>query len=268
MLQVETRPQAIDEGRVETYEVHLAAVTQVIQTAREQLGEPFSLDDMADIACLSPYYFSRVFHNIVGVPPGEYLAALRLDAAKRLLLTTTLSITDICFEVGYNGLGTFSTRFTQLVGLSPRHLRHAARNFAVSSQAREWSEPPRFYTDHTSERCMHGTIHAPSTFRGLIFIGLFPKPIPQGRPVRCTVLQSPGPFWIDSVPEGRYYVMVAAFPYCSEDPQVYLLPGEKQLVGMHGPLLVGAGVAQEPVNIFLRPLLVTDPPIILALPLL
>ncbi|HZR38951.1 MAG TPA: AraC family transcriptional regulator [Ktedonobacteraceae bacterium] len=264
MLEVEAWRRTIDEGRIDTYEAHLAAVTQVIQTVREQLCEPLTLEDMADIACLSPYYFSRVFHSIVGVPPGEYLSAMRLDAAKRLLLTTTLSITDICFEVGYTGLGSFSTRFAQLVGLSPRHLRHTAKNVAVPSQTvlcegrTPLSSTPR-------ENSLNGRIHTVSTFNGLIFIGLFPKPLPQGRPVRCTVLSAPGPFCIDSIPAGRYYVMVAAFPL-SDDPQAFLLPPETQLVGIHGPLFVGNGILEMPVDIFLRPRRVTDPPVILALP--
>src|ERR1700760_4201675 len=90
---------------------------RVILSMRECLDEPISLSDMADIACLSPYHFNRVFHQVTGLPPTKFLYALRLSTAKRLLLTTSLSVTDVCFEVGYNSLGTFTTRFTQLVGL-------------------------------------------------------------------------------------------------------------------------------------------------------
>src|SRR6266849_7733545 len=91
------------------------AVERVILAMRDHLNEPLTLQDMADIAYLSRNHFHRVFHRIIGIPPGEFLTALRLDAAKRLLLTTSMRVTDICFEVGYSSLGSFTTSFTELV---------------------------------------------------------------------------------------------------------------------------------------------------------
>src|SRR5436190_3206023 len=120
MLQAEDTQVALEDTRNSTRFYHREAIDQVIRTMRTRLHEPLSLEDMADIACLSPYYFNRVFHQVIGIPPGEFLATLRLESAKHLLLTTSLSITDICFEVGYAGLGSFTTRFTQLVGVPPR----------------------------------------------------------------------------------------------------------------------------------------------------
>src|ERR1019366_7771815 len=108
----------LENNYVTTRELHQVAVERAIQTMHERLCDPLSLDDMADIACLSPYYFSRVFHQIVGVPPCEFLATLRINRAKHLLLTTSLSVTAICFEVGYVSRGSFTTRFTQQVGLA------------------------------------------------------------------------------------------------------------------------------------------------------
>src|SRR5215471_21715534 len=118
---------------ISTAETHRLTVERVIRAMRERIYQPLSLEDMADVAHLSPYHFSRVFHNIIGVPPGEFLAALRLEEAKRLLLTTSLSVTDICFELGYASLGSFTTRFTQLVGVPPRLLRRLAEDFTMPS---------------------------------------------------------------------------------------------------------------------------------------
>src|SRR5579859_735557 len=270
MLQVD-----IDSGHVSTQLSHTVVVEQVIGMMREHLYEPLSLEDMADAACLSPYYFNRVFHSIVGIPPGEFLATLRLEAAKRLLLTTSLSVTDVCFEVGYVGLGSFTTRFTQLVGVPPRLLRHLAKNTTLSapsmpdpSDARHITLPPLPPTNQQTRGAelatLKGRIHTTEAFHGLIFVGLFPKPIPQGRPVRCTLLTEPGPFQIDQIPDGRYFLMIAAMPV-SSDPHIYLLPGAP-LVAIHGPLLLTNVVAHEHVEIVLRPLRPTDPPIITALP--
>lgn len=245
--------------------LHQDTIEQVIQTMRTHLHSPLSLEDMADIACLSPYYFSRVFHQIVGIPPGEFLATLRLDAAKRLLLTTSLSITDICFEVGYVGLGSFTTRFTQLVGVPPRHLRHLARNVGLPPLGKSHENIAPL--SPSSGRGLTGHIQTSTPFKGLIFAGLFPKPIPQASPVRCTLLTAPGPFHITVIPDGCYFLMVAAFPF-SENPHTYLLPGDSVQVGIHGPLLIRNGIASEPVDMMLRSWRLTDPPIISALPYL
>src|SRR2546429_4582661 len=97
----------------------------------ERLDDPPSLQDMAGMACLSPHHFTHVFHRITGICPREFLAALRLESAKRLLLTTTRSVTEVCFDVGYSSLGSFTKRFTRLVGISPSHLRELAEQFTL-----------------------------------------------------------------------------------------------------------------------------------------
>jgi AraC family transcriptional regulator len=265
--------------------LHGASIGQVIQAMRDRVGEPLTLDDMADMACLSPYYFCRVFHQIIGISPGEFLALLRLDAAKRLLLTTSLSVTDICFEVGYSGLGSFTTRFTQLVGVSPGQLRRLVAqpiSKVAPSEPRERQEVLAAKSDGllrspsgqraNAERVdggrgVRGRIHMTHPFTGLIFIGLFPKPIPQARPVRCTHLFTPGEFHIDMVPDGRYYLMVAAMPLC-EDACKLLLLNDDMRVGAQGPLVVRNGRLGEMVDVVLRPPRVTDPPVISALPYL
>src|SRR5947207_12815364 len=76
------------------------AVERAIQTMHTHLDEVLTLEDLASVACLSPSHFTRVFHRLIGVPPGEFLSALRFQAARHLLLTTPLSVTDLCFVVG------------------------------------------------------------------------------------------------------------------------------------------------------------------------
>lgn len=106
---------------------HRRAVERSIHTMRANLHQPLTLEDLASAACLSPYHFNRVFRRLVGIPPIEFLTALRFQTARQLLLSTPLSVTDICFAVGYTSIGSFTTRFTQMVGLSPRLLRQRAR---------------------------------------------------------------------------------------------------------------------------------------------
>src|SRR2546426_10441944 len=118
-----------DAARHDTLAAHTQAARCAIQAMHTHLHEVLTLEDLASVACLSPSHFTRVFGHLIGIPPGEFLSALRFQAARRLLGTTSLSVTDICFEVGYTTTGSFTSRFTRLVGLSPRLLRPRAQAF-------------------------------------------------------------------------------------------------------------------------------------------
>src|SRR2546425_7037859 len=118
-----------DAARHDTLAAHTQAARCAIQAMHTHLHEVLTLEDLASVACLSPSHFHRVFRRLIGIPPGEFLSALRFQMARRLLLSTSLSVTDICFEVGYTSMGSFTSRFTQLVGLSPRLLRQRAHAF-------------------------------------------------------------------------------------------------------------------------------------------
>src|SRR5271165_572405 len=118
----------------DTNTAHLQAVERAIQTMHSHLHEVLTLEDLAATAYLSPFHFNRVFRQLIGVPPGEFLSALRFQKARHLLLLTSLKITQVCFEVGYTSPGSFTSRFTQLVGLSPNRLR---------GRAWEFEPPPR-----------------------------------------------------------------------------------------------------------------------------
>jgi AraC family transcriptional regulator len=112
------------------YDLHARNIGRVIQTMLQRLDVTMSNGEMADIACLSPCHFNRVFHQLTGIPPIRFHYALRLQRAKHLLISTDLSITNICFEIGYNSLGSFVSRFNELVGLPPSSYRRFARQFA------------------------------------------------------------------------------------------------------------------------------------------
>src|ERR1700738_2954754 len=122
-----------DGGQHVTHAAHTQAVERAIQAMHTQLDEVLTLEDLASVACLSPSHFHRVFHRLIGIPPGEFLSALRFQMARRLLVTTSLSVTDICFEVGYTSIGSFTSRFTHRVALSPRLLRQRAHAFEPPS---------------------------------------------------------------------------------------------------------------------------------------
>ena len=99
----------------------------------ERLDEPPSLAEAAREAYLSPFYFHRLFVRAYGQTPHEFMTARRIDEAKRLLAEGNLSVTEICFSLGYQSLGSFSDKFRRVVGCTPTEYRIGiARSYALS----------------------------------------------------------------------------------------------------------------------------------------
>ena len=113
--------------------------------ARDYLAGRFdrrrTLQEVAREAHLSPFYFNRLFAEAFGETPHEFLTRLRIDRARQLLLADRESVTDICFAVGYESLGSFSTRFRSLTGCSPLAFRREARR-TFGGLRRRW---PLYY---------------------------------------------------------------------------------------------------------------------------
>lgn len=88
---------------------------------------PIDLDDAAAEAGLSPFHFLRLFSNVLGVTPHQYLVRSRLRHAARLLPDRERAITDIAFDVGFGDLSNFVRTFHRAAGVSPRGFRRAAK---------------------------------------------------------------------------------------------------------------------------------------------
>jgi AraC-like DNA-binding protein len=84
----------------------------------------------AKAAALSPYHFHRQFRSVFGETPMQFVQARRLEAARRMLLTTDLPVTQICLLVGFESLGSFSTLFRRRFGRSPREFRRQGKKQA------------------------------------------------------------------------------------------------------------------------------------------
>jgi len=91
--------------------------------ADARYAEPLDVDDMAAAAGLSRAHFSREFRRAFGETPHVYLLTRRLERAAALLRDTDRSIADICFSVGLQSVGSFTTSFTRMYGKSPAAYR-------------------------------------------------------------------------------------------------------------------------------------------------
>jgi transcriptional regulator GlxA family with amidase domain len=107
-----------------------------MRRARDQMdreyAQPLDVEALARTACMSSGHFSRSFRAAYGETPYSYLMTRRIERAMTLLRRGDLSVTEVCFEVGCSSLGSFSTRFAELVGESPSVYR---------SRDHSWMEP-------------------------------------------------------------------------------------------------------------------------------
>lgn len=101
----------------------IAVMRRVRDRIDREFAQPLNVEDLARGVHMSAGFLSREFRRIYGEPPYSYLMTRRIERAMTLLRRGDLSVTDICFAVGFSSLGTFSTRFSQLVGVSPSAYR-------------------------------------------------------------------------------------------------------------------------------------------------
>jgi AraC-like DNA-binding protein len=104
----------------------LALLRRVRDRMDREYERPLNVEALARDAHMSPGHFSREFRRAYGESPYGYLMTRRIERAMALLRRGDLSVTEICFEVGCSSLGTFSTRFTELVGMPPSAYRREA----------------------------------------------------------------------------------------------------------------------------------------------
>lgn len=108
--------------RVET----LVALRRARDLIDSRYPEPLDLDAIANAAGYSRYHFARAFRAAYGETPGRYLSRRRIERAQELLRSVNLTVTEVCLLVGFNSLGSFSSRFTELVGVPPSRFQRAA----------------------------------------------------------------------------------------------------------------------------------------------
>jgi AraC-like DNA-binding protein len=101
----------------------LARLRRVRDRIDREYAQPLDVEALARDAHMSPGHFSRLFRSAYGESPYSYLMTRRIERGMALLRRGDLSVTEVCFEVGCSSLGTFSTRFAELVGMPPSAYR-------------------------------------------------------------------------------------------------------------------------------------------------
>lgn len=227
------------------------AVVRVIEAMYRRIGDELTVDDMARTAMYSKFHFSRMFRQVTGVSPGRFLSTVRFQEAKRLLASTSLSVAEISNRVGFSSLGTFSTRFKSSVGVTPTEYRQGAGRWRATAEPGAGGGPSSTIGGEVSAgRADIGCGHT--------FVGLFLDPVPHRPPARFTVLDRPGPYRLERVPEGTWYLLAHATAGAPDGGQKVAAGS----VGRHGPITVRRGTTIGRADLQLRPMRTVDLPML------
>ncbi|MBF6620434.1 MAG: helix-turn-helix transcriptional regulator [Patulibacter sp.] len=113
----------------------LVRLRRVRDRIDREYARPLDVEALARDACMSPGHFSRAFRRAYGESPYSYLMTRRIERAMALLRRGELNVTEVCFAVGFTSLGTFSTRFAELVGVPPSVYRRQESDATVGMPA-------------------------------------------------------------------------------------------------------------------------------------
>jgi len=243
-------------------------IDEAILFIQDHIYDPLSLQQIARHVGYSPYHFIRLFKARTGLTPQYYISSLRLQKAKELLLRTNLTVRDIALEVGQQSVGTFTTRFAEKVGVTPAIFRDqkALAETRLQSLMSGACEKP-FGNAGRSGAMVAGSVYADSAFQGVVFIGLFRKPIPDAIPDYGTLLMSLGHFRFSNVKPGTYYLMATSVSSEMQSLDI-LLPHHTLRTRFHEPIFIGSNHERIYREVALYPPNVNDPPILISLPLL
>jgi AraC family transcriptional regulator len=250
--------------RPDTEAAHQAAVEKVILHMKANLDAwdtDLSLAALAREGRYSQPHLIEVFEEVTGTTPHHFLASLRIQKAKELLIQTTRTVTDIALEVGYQSFPTFSRTFKDYVGLPPAEFRKLPPTISASELfdlVRTFVASQKPPSD--GEQRIEGIIQAPPCGSGVIFVGTFNRGVPQGVPFSGTVMLKAGTFSLKR-PGTRSFHLLAALV---EIPQANggVCPHQFQpLLVTNHHVLGRSGCA----HLRLRPLCHTDPPLVMSL---
>lgn len=247
------------------------AVGQAIASMYARYSEQVTLSKIAAEVFVSPFHFSRVFTKATGVTPGRYLTAIRLFEAKKLLLGTDLTVSDIVCSVGYSSVGTFTSRFTRAVGMTPTQYRAPEVRQLLVAMAPHYQRLPSSAALRDAEYGYASGTSGMGTITGRIellsdwglanvLVGVFSEPVPQCSPVAFTCwtnTTSAADFEIHGVPSGQWTVIAIAEH----------APGTVRSTFSFGTTSCGidAGTTVQHVGIHMRSPRPTDPPIAITL---
>lgn len=172
-----------------------------------------SATDIAAQFNYSPYHFSRLFKQHMGVSLRDYLSAIKIERGTTALAQHH-SVTNSQIEAGYESSGTFTNTFKRFYGISPKqHTKHVTEWVQRLNQLYKNNFNsnilyiPFDFEQHAQEHHLNISIHKRTRPDSLLFLALFPQALPKGTPSLGACLPTHSTYTVSAVPNGTYYIM-------------------------------------------------------------
>jgi AraC-like DNA-binding protein len=244
------------------------SIIEITQYMREHSDRDLSVESLAGMFGYSKFHFSREFKKIIGVTPNAYWSALKMERSLSELGRSS-SILGGQLNTGYQSIGTFSTSFQKATGFTPGQYQEEIRKLSIFTEAKKYEgKSDKVFTHYSFDKRNPATVqehalsvicHVPDDFKGLIFVGVFTKPVPNEAPILGKAMTKTNRCVIDKIPNGEYYVLVCAIK-SNTNPLHYFLPKywlrDLHRTSYHFPL-----EADTEIEFTLREILPTDPAI-------
>lgn len=234
-------------------------LAEILREMRRDPAADFSTSAAAQRLGTSPQRLIQQFRRLTGVSPLRFRAAIRIDAAKHLLATSDLPVTEVAARCGYDSLGTFVRTFHAMVGISPTGFRHSASDGGSTLAGFTLGG------DEFDEIRVAGIVPNPRPDRAmLVALGLFHNAIPVSRPLAGAVFLGCGRFLLPAPASGPLHLLGFAIP---EDHSLWLASASDEIHVFSQELTI-AGPEILLCEPKWRRLTLYDPPIVFALPVL
>lgn len=214
-------------------------ISDITQFMRDHTGREVSVEELASDFGYSKFHFSREFKKIIGVSPNEYWAALKMEQS--LYELERASLLRAHLNTGYQSTGTFVTSFKKNTGLTPGEYQDEIQKLSMYTEAKNFEKHGNRILTHYSfdknnletvqNKALHITCNLPYNFKGLVFVGIFKKPMPTGAPIVGKAMVKTNQCVIDHIPNGEYYALACAIN-SDENPLIYFQP-KKWLRDIH-----------------------------------
>jgi AraC family transcriptional regulator len=256
--------------RAQTLTFHETAIARVIQLMRQNPAAALGWDVLSETAGMSRYHFLRVFEEVTHISPHRFLIAIRMEKAKQLLLETSLLVHDVCAQVGYASVGSFTRAFKEFVGMAPGEFRNFAEKLPPARMQvlleRHLDRPKHPPADSI---LFNADLKFQQPFKGIVFVWIFHSPLRPIAPFAAVRVQESGLVQL-ALPrtDAAGYFFAVGFPDAN-CPSQFLIPAPYTPVAISplSPKAPGPPAAGQTVPLNFRFPSVFDPPLLVCLPM-
>lgn len=245
-------------------------IKEITAFIRDNISNELTVKQVAEHFNYSISHFSRKFKEATNFSAAEFISALKVESSIKVLGKNT-TVLKAQLDSGFLSSGTFSNLFNRFTGLSPKqyqkkmdHLFDGLKKHELKEEEGAINYPPMSFKKYSEYKYVVHIV-APENFKGIIFVGLFDKPLSNRLPIRGRALtKSRSCAFDDDVPAGNYYLLVCAMER-QINPLKYFVLDDCLRYVKREPIAFPLEKNQE-YTLALRKIVPEDPPITINLP--